>query len=69
MIDLILGSIALGVIALIFYVSSLAKQAGRLRAREQELEEWEGVTDVKRETRDNLNDPEYVKRVRNHFND
>ena len=42
----------------------------RLKDAEQELDDWKGVTDVKRETRDKLaTDPDYVKRVQKHFND
>lgn len=42
----------------------------RLKDAEQELSDWEGVTDVRRKTRDKLaDDPYYVKRVQDHFND
>jgi hypothetical protein len=69
-IDAIFGLAVLAVIGLIFFVASLAKAGERARARRRELEEWEGILDVRRETRDKLdNDPEYVKRVRDHFND
>jgi hypothetical protein len=43
--------------------------SGRNRASRDELEEWEGVMDVKRETRDKLkSDPDYVERMQNQFN-
>jgi len=63
---------SLGLVAIFFiwFVAGLAGKSARLRQTEQELEEWEGVMDVKRETRDKLNsDPDYVKRVQDNFND
>jgi hypothetical protein len=42
----------------------------RMKDKEQELEEWSGVTDVRRKTRDKLaSDPDYVERVQDKFND
>lgn len=43
--------------------------SNRMRDKEKELDEWSGVTDVKRKTRDMLNDTDYVDRVQNEFND
>jgi hypothetical protein len=64
------GILGLSVIAVLWFVAGLAGQAARREALEQELEEWEGVLDVKRETRDRLaSDPDYVKRVQDEYND
>lgn len=42
----------------------------RLKAAEKELEQWGGVTDVRRKARDKLaSDPDYAKRVQDEFND
>jgi hypothetical protein len=63
------GALGVGVLFIIWFVAGLAGKSARLRQTEQELEEWEGVMDVKREARDKLNDPDYVKRMQNEFND
>lgn len=62
---------ALGLVAIFFvwFVVGLAGHSARRKQLEQELEEWEGVLDVKREARDSLNNPDYVKRVQDSFND
>ncbi len=67
MIEIILMLVLVSVIALIFFVGVAS---GRDRQRREELEEWEGILDVKRETKDKLNtDSEYAERVQDHFND
>jgi len=64
----LIGIICIGVLWLVYVVVGLFKRIDD--KHDQELEEWEGVTDVKRETRDKLaSDPDYVKRVQKHFND
>lgn len=67
MTEIIIGGLAV----LIAFFAWLLHGAtnNRLRDVERELEDWEGVTDVRRKTRDNLNDPDYVERVQNEFND
>lgn len=64
------GLLGLGVLFIIWFVAGLAGNSARREAAQQELDEWSGVTDVKRETRDNLaGDPDYAKRVQDEFND
>jgi hypothetical protein len=64
------GFLGLAVLFVIWFVAGLAGNAARRETLEQELEEWEGVLDVKRETRDRLaSDPDYVKRVQDEYND
>lgn len=64
---------AFGILALVIIggLVMLFNSSSRNRAKdlEQELEDWEGVTDVRRKTRDNLANPDYVKRVQDKFND
>jgi hypothetical protein len=62
------GAVALGVIFIIWFVAGLAGKSARLRQREQELEEWEGVLDVKRETKRELSDPDELKRMHDKYN-
>lgn len=68
MIVYVLG--ALGLIIVLLAWLLLGAQNNRLKAKDDELEQWEGVTDVKRKARDKLaSDPDYAKRVQNEFND
>lgn len=60
---------ALVTAGLIIGVFLFGLMSGRNRASRDELEEWSGVMDVKRETRDKLrSDPDYVERMQNQFN-
>lgn len=63
----------IGVLALIIAFFGLLLHSAtnsRMRAKDEELEEWSGVTDVRRKARDKLDsDPDYVKRVQDHFSD
>jgi len=66
-----LSEIILG--GLVFLVALLAwllhgATNSRLRESRHEMEEWSGVTDVKRKTRDKLHDPDYIERVQDKFN-
>ena len=64
----LIGLICIGVLWLVYVVVGLFRRIDN--EQEQELEEWEGVTDVRRKTRDKLaSDPDYVDRVQNEFND
>jgi hypothetical protein len=66
----LVGFLGLGVLFIIWFVAGLAGNSARREAAQQELDEWSGVTDVKRETRDKLaSDPDYAKRVQDDFND
>lgn len=68
--EYLVGIVILVIIGFIFFVTSLAKMAERGRAKEQELEEWDGILDVKRKARDKLkSDVDYVNSVQDHFND
>lgn len=64
------GFLGLAVLFIIWFVAGLAGSAARREAAREELDEWSGVIDVKRETRDRLaSDPDYAKRVQDDFND
>jgi hypothetical protein len=64
------GALGIGVLFIIWFVAGLAGKSARLRQTEQELDEWEGVLDVKREARDKLkSDSDYVDKVEGRFND
>ena len=68
MIEWLIGALAV-IIALFAWLLHGATN-NRLKDAEQELSDWEGVTDVRRKTRDKLaDDPDYVKRVQDQFND
>lgn len=67
MIEVLLMLVLVSVVVLIFFAGIAS---GRDRQRREELEEWEGILDVKRKTKDKLDtDGEYAKRVQDHFND
>ena len=64
------GLLGFAVLFLIWFVAGLAGNSARREALERELDEWSGVTDVKRKTRDKLDsDSDYIKRVQDEFND
>lgn len=66
----IVGILALGALWLVWFVAGLAGGSSRREQLEREQEEWSGVLDVKRETRDKLkSDPDYAERVQDEFND
>lgn len=68
MMEWLIGLISLGGLWLVIVVVGLFRQ--RIDTAEQELEEWSGVLDVRRKTRDKLDsDPQYTERVQNEFND
>ena len=68
MIEWLIGLISLGGLWLVIVVVGLFRQ--RIDTAEQELEDWSGVLDVRRKTRDKLDsDPQYTERVQNEFND
>lgn len=68
MIEYLIGGLGL-IIGLLAWLLHGA-QNNRLKAKDEELEEWEGVIDVKRKARDKLaSDPDYAERVQQHFND
>jgi len=68
MIEWLIGGLAL-IIAFFAWLLHGATN-NRMKDKEQELEDWSGVTDVRRKTRDKLDsDPDYVKRVQDSFND
>jgi len=62
------GLLGFAVLFIIWFVAGLAGNSARREALERELDEWEGVRDVKRETDDRLNDPAERKRVRDKYN-
>ena len=63
----LIGIICIGVLWLVFAVVGLFKRVDD--KKDQELEEWSGVTDVKREIDNKLaNDREHAKRVRGKYN-
>lgn len=66
--EIILGAFGLAIIGLIIYVATLAKMAERARAREEDLDEWSGVYDVKREVDKRLSDPAERERMRDKYN-
>lgn len=67
MISWLIGILAL-IIALFAWLLHGAT-GNRMRDKEQELDEWSGVTDVKREIDNKLaNDPDHAKRVREKYN-
>ena len=66
--EIILGVFGLAIIGLIIYVATLAKMAERARAREEDLDEWSGVYDAKREVDKRLSNDGVRKRVRKRYN-
>jgi hypothetical protein len=62
------GAFGFAVLGLFWFVLGLASKSGRIRSLEDELEDWEGVIDVKREVDDRLNNPNERKRVRDKYN-
>lgn len=66
MAEFIIGGLAL----LISFFAWLLHGAtsNRMRDKEQELDEWSGVLDVKRKVDNDLNDPAERKRVREKYN-
>lgn len=63
---LLFGAIALAGIIIIIM---LAKRVGRMQEIEKNVKRSEDLLNEKRKTRDRLNDDDYVKRVRDEFND
>ena len=66
--EIILGVFGLAIIGLIIYVATLAKMAERARAREEDLDDWTGVYDVKREVDKRLSNDDARSRVRKRYN-
>ena len=63
---LLFGAIALAGIVIIIM---LAKRVGRMQEIERNVKRSEELLNEKRKTRDRLSDDDYVKRVRDKFND
>ncbi len=63
---LLFGAIALAGIIIIIM---LAKRVGRMQEIERNVKRSEDLLNEKRKTRDRLNDDDYIKRVRDEFND
>ncbi len=63
---LLFGAIALAGIIIIII---LAKRVGRMQEIERNVKRSEELLNEKRKTRDRLNDDDYIKRVRDKFND
>lgn len=66
MIEYILGFGVLGVLGMAYLL--YGAQNNRLKKMEEELEDWTGVMDVKREVDNQLTDPDERKRVRDKYN-
>jgi hypothetical protein len=69
MIEFLFGVITLGVIFLIWFVAGLAKTSAKTKMLEDELDEWSGVTDVKREIDSKLNNSDERSGLRSRYND
>ena len=66
--EIILGGLAF-LVALFAWLLHGATN-NRLRDKEDELDDWNGTLDIRRETRDKLDsDPQYTDRVQSEFND
>ncbi len=63
---LLFGAIVLAGIVIIIM---LAKRVGRMQEIQKNAKRSEELLNEKRKTRDKLNDDDYVKRVRDEFND
>lgn len=65
------GYVLFGAMALagIIIIIMLAKRVGRMQEIERNVKRSEDLLNEKRKTRDRLNDDDYVKRVRDEFND
>ena len=66
--EIIAGIFGLAIIGLIIYVATLAKMAERARAREEDLDDWSGVYDTKREVDKRLSNDDVRERVRKRYN-
>jgi hypothetical protein len=62
------GAVGIGILGLIWFVAGLSNSAAKREQLERELDEWEGVLDVKRKVDNRLNDPNERQRVRNKYN-
>lgn len=66
--EIILGALGL-IIGLLAWLLHGAMN-NRIKDKDAELDQWEGVTDVRRKARDKLaDDPDYARRVQDEFND
>lgn len=69
MASFIWGVVALAALAFMGAIMHLAGNSARNRARQEELEEWEGVRDVRREAEEaKHNDPDAIERMRDKYN-
>ncbi len=66
MTEFIIGGLAL--LISFFAYQLYGATNNRMRDKEQELDEWSGVLDVKRKVDNDLNDPAERKRVREKYN-
>lgn len=64
----LLGILGLAIVFIIWFVAGLAGSSSRRAAAEEELDEWSGVYDVKREIDNNLADDDNRERLRNKYN-
>jgi hypothetical protein len=62
------GAVGIGILGLIWFVAGLSNSKSKQEQLERELDEWEGVLDVKRKVDDRLNDPDERQRVRAKYN-
>ncbi|MDC0637491.1 hypothetical protein OAP25_02200 [Flavobacteriaceae bacterium] len=64
----IAGSVVMLILILVIWAKGLT--SNRIKEAEEELENWTGVLDVKREIKDKLDtDLDYVNKLRDKFND
>ena len=64
----IAGSVVMLILIMVIWAKGLT--SNRIKEAEEELENWTGVLDVKREIKDKLDtDLDYVNRLHNKFND
>lgn len=66
--EYVFGILGLGILVLIWFVAGLAGSSSRREAAEEELDEWSGVYDVKREIDNHLADDDNRERLRNKYN-
>lgn len=63
------GILGFAILAVIWAAFGAFNAQGRLRAKEEELDDWSGVYDVKREVDNRLTDKSHRDRLRKKYND
>ena len=63
------GILGVAVLFIIWFVAGLAGGASRARAKEEEIENWSDVYDVKREVDNDLLDESKRSELRSKYND